>query len=577
MPAPAVYVVTVLGAVAAGLAFKEFIYDPHIKPRLEARRRNRRQRSLISTAPISVIFNARRSRSSSSSSSTDEDDDSLNKGHPVNNEDRNKLKDLKNMKDMGDLKKDGLFEMETLSWGTTSSSSRPSSSSTTFPDAHVGTDVATASASGIDNDMGTLRPRNRNSNTSRRNPIPMDSSFTTPVHLDEQFPPMVPTHIIASSSESGSVTPSTSGVNSINASRMNSPLPPLPLPVPELTREAEPTETPSASVTTLRSPPLQPAQLVSSSPSTTSPTPVPIPTPVPMNSTPIPASQNPWANSPPSLSLSYGYDHDHDLDIVSNPSSRAISPPISIGSIGASDAESTSSSSVVFRVDTGSEGQGGDEEDEESLDLVDVGADSRPISPFSTSSMSNSMSMSLSQISSASGNGSVENQNHEGEGDHREGDDAPPHARSPFDGPRSLGSSMVSLSEGTGPFDGEREGQLSQSYYYTPQSAHLDLDLDLGSVHDLHPASESVSASANTNTHDTHDHSDAEWVIGDAASESESESVLDISSSSADGDNDNDNRSRSGSGSGESWASVEPGTGMGAGTGTGGESTGSRR
>ncbi|KAJ3811497.1 hypothetical protein F5876DRAFT_64717 [Lentinula aff. lateritia] len=52
MPAPAVYVIAVLGTVAAGFAFKEYVYDPHIKPKVrqwqmefaagrEARRRRR--------------------------------------------------------------------------------------------------------------------------------------------------------------------------------------------------------------------------------------------------------------------------------------------------------------------------------------------------------------------------------------------------------------------------------------------------------------------------------------------------------------------------------------------------------
>jgi len=52
MPAPAVYIVTAVGVVAAAIAFKEFVYEPHIAPRFEAwaesfienRRRKRRQR-----------------------------------------------------------------------------------------------------------------------------------------------------------------------------------------------------------------------------------------------------------------------------------------------------------------------------------------------------------------------------------------------------------------------------------------------------------------------------------------------------------------------------------------------------
>jgi len=36
MPAPAVYVVAVVGGVAAVIAFKQFVYDPHLAPRIKA-------------------------------------------------------------------------------------------------------------------------------------------------------------------------------------------------------------------------------------------------------------------------------------------------------------------------------------------------------------------------------------------------------------------------------------------------------------------------------------------------------------------------------------------------------------
>ncbi|OCH89983.1 hypothetical protein OBBRIDRAFT_835353 [Obba rivulosa] len=49
MPAPAIYLAAVVGAVAAGIAFKELVYEPHIAPKVEAwaeafveRRRRRR-------------------------------------------------------------------------------------------------------------------------------------------------------------------------------------------------------------------------------------------------------------------------------------------------------------------------------------------------------------------------------------------------------------------------------------------------------------------------------------------------------------------------------------------------------
>ncbi|KAL1661597.1 hypothetical protein GGF50DRAFT_117842 [Schizophyllum commune] len=53
MPTPAVYVIAILGTVAAGLAFKEFVYEPHIAPKVERwaedfleRRRRARSRTL---------------------------------------------------------------------------------------------------------------------------------------------------------------------------------------------------------------------------------------------------------------------------------------------------------------------------------------------------------------------------------------------------------------------------------------------------------------------------------------------------------------------------------------------------
>ncbi|GLB34337.1 hypothetical protein LshimejAT787_0112210 [Lyophyllum shimeji] len=50
MPAPAVYILAIVGTIAAGIAFKEFVYEPHIAPKVEqwaeefvARRRARRR------------------------------------------------------------------------------------------------------------------------------------------------------------------------------------------------------------------------------------------------------------------------------------------------------------------------------------------------------------------------------------------------------------------------------------------------------------------------------------------------------------------------------------------------------
>ncbi|CAA7259418.1 unnamed protein product [Cyclocybe aegerita] len=76
MPAPAVYVLAILGTVGAVFAFKEFVYEPHIVPALErwkaeydARREARRRRG----APIEVPMSERR-HSETNDSPNDEDD-----------------------------------------------------------------------------------------------------------------------------------------------------------------------------------------------------------------------------------------------------------------------------------------------------------------------------------------------------------------------------------------------------------------------------------------------------------------------------------------------------------------------
>ncbi|KAI0304135.1 hypothetical protein BC826DRAFT_214229 [Russula brevipes] len=44
MPGPAVYVAVAIGAVAAAIAFKELVYDPHFRPRISAWREGTRRR-----------------------------------------------------------------------------------------------------------------------------------------------------------------------------------------------------------------------------------------------------------------------------------------------------------------------------------------------------------------------------------------------------------------------------------------------------------------------------------------------------------------------------------------------------
>ncbi|EMD40310.1 hypothetical protein CERSUDRAFT_91025 [Gelatoporia subvermispora B] len=84
MPAPAIYVAAALGAVAAGLAFKEFVYEPHIAPRVEAwaeafverRRRHRAlRRGPILAQPVGDGTDEHRARRSSDSFKDKKDDE----------------------------------------------------------------------------------------------------------------------------------------------------------------------------------------------------------------------------------------------------------------------------------------------------------------------------------------------------------------------------------------------------------------------------------------------------------------------------------------------------------------------
>ncbi|EEB97458.1 hypothetical protein MPER_03221 [Moniliophthora perniciosa FA553] len=91
MPAPAVYVVAVVGTVAAGFAFKHFVYDPHIAPKFQqwrdevrARREaRRRRRAGPIPVPIAVELNStsqrRDDKRSDDSDSDDQDDDKVDK------------------------------------------------------------------------------------------------------------------------------------------------------------------------------------------------------------------------------------------------------------------------------------------------------------------------------------------------------------------------------------------------------------------------------------------------------------------------------------------------------------------
>ncbi|KAF9055539.1 hypothetical protein BDZ89DRAFT_1125267 [Hymenopellis radicata] len=67
MPAPAVYVLAVVGTVAAGIAFKEFVYEPHIAPKLEKwaqeflSKRRERKRQREAAISVSLPFSSKRS------------------------------------------------------------------------------------------------------------------------------------------------------------------------------------------------------------------------------------------------------------------------------------------------------------------------------------------------------------------------------------------------------------------------------------------------------------------------------------------------------------------------------------
>ncbi|THU97256.1 hypothetical protein K435DRAFT_69374 [Dendrothele bispora CBS 962.96] len=416
MPGPAVYVFTVIGVVAAGMAFKEFVYEPHIKPRWEARRRARRQRQLV---PVSLVFSAHSRRSSSTS--TDEDETSGDDGdNKKRDQDRERLKDLKNMKDLEEWKKEGLFEMEASGWRSSQTTTAGSSS-------------GIASSSGVETDTGTLRPRNRTANRPG---------------LDETFPPMMPTpaspapstptastptpainstflpapglarttstssgpttHVISTASPSPSTT--------VASSRLNSPLPPLP-------KDIEPEPLTSSSAST-------------SSPNTTSHSLYEAPSTSTLRSPPLLAStaaaEDPFSSPAlvPSLSFSLPHESDNEGELVSPPSSRAISPPVSLSGISHTSSFDSIGSPFVVRAE------------EEGSVIA-----SRPMSPFSD----------FSQISSHS--------------DDEEGEQTRTHADlSALASPelQSLGGSFVS--EGDAAADADRNHGLSGSSFMPPLS-----------------------------------------------------------------------------------------------------------
>lgn len=88
MPAPAVYILAIVGTIAAGIAFKEFVYEPHIAPKIEqwaeefVAKRQARRRHRAGAIPVAVSGydltdeNVSRRRSKRSDSGDEENEES---------------------------------------------------------------------------------------------------------------------------------------------------------------------------------------------------------------------------------------------------------------------------------------------------------------------------------------------------------------------------------------------------------------------------------------------------------------------------------------------------------------------
>ncbi|KAG7097580.1 hypothetical protein E1B28_004917 [Marasmius oreades] len=82
MPGPAVYVAVVVGTAAAGFAFKHFVYDPHIAPKIDVwkhefrARRQARRRRRQGPVPVAVALNSARKESKDRVSDISGSDDS---------------------------------------------------------------------------------------------------------------------------------------------------------------------------------------------------------------------------------------------------------------------------------------------------------------------------------------------------------------------------------------------------------------------------------------------------------------------------------------------------------------------
>ncbi|KAK7037680.1 hypothetical protein VNI00_010906 [Paramarasmius palmivorus] len=274
MPAPAVYVVAVVGTVAAGFAFKHFVYDPHIAPKVQEwkhefkARREARRRRRAGPIPVAVDLNSgqrrgdKRSDSESDSGSDDNDDEADKQSYEL----------------------ETLVSKEVLEW-----------------------------RNGVDH-AGTLRQRRPNFASSSSASGSSTTLGQLPI-VPQNTPPM---HVLFDSSSESS--PMTSTVPTRGTS---------PVPTPQLSSLHL-----STSRSTLRSPPAPAPSLITESP-TAQLVEISPPTPAAtsnlsflgsISDSSVPSSPSP--RHVPSLSLLHpvDLDHEHDVELLSAPSSRPDTP-----------------------------------------------------------------------------------------------------------------------------------------------------------------------------------------------------------------------------------------------------------
>ncbi|KAL0581504.1 hypothetical protein V5O48_000562 [Marasmius crinis-equi] len=290
MPGPAVYiVVAVVSTVAAGFAFKHFVYDPHIAPKVDVwrhemrTRREARRRRRQGPMPVAVDLNNPRDDRRSDTSSSEDDDDAK--------------------ADRQSYELESMVSKEVMEWRN---------------------DVDRA---------GTLRQRKMRSNVDSP-PIASGSSTSWSLHEDAT-PGTIPAHVLFdSSSEATSTVPTRhssplSGQvstlrSSTSRSTLRSPLPSNEVRTAQLVQMEVSPPTPAPSNFSFTGSDGRTHTVASSS-------------------SPTPAAGFNSPNLVPSLSLSHPVDLDreHDVELLSAPSSRPDSPfsnlsqPSSVGGFSA--------------------------------------------------------------------------------------------------------------------------------------------------------------------------------------------------------------------------------------------------